>query len=145
MHLGPAHQLCWLQCGVLGRYSTFKIMFHMLLLLFLLFLLLLLLLLYFFVQCYYKKQVLFQFLCNVQQCCDSDYNKLNSHKQKEFINITKLRCIGGWGGWGGIEETERETHTHTHTHTTTTMFQMLSLTQDSTSERNGPNLRLTLI
>ena len=35
--------------------------------------------------------VLFQFLCNLQQYCD----KLNSHQQKEFINITKTNYIGG--------------------------------------------------
>ena len=39
--------------------------------------------------------VLFQFLCNVQQYCNSEYNKLNSHKQKGCISITKLNCIGG--------------------------------------------------
>ena len=38
--------------------------------------------------------VLLQFLCNLQQYCDSAYNKLNSHQQKEFINITKMNCIG---------------------------------------------------
>ena len=38
--------------------------------------------------------VLFPFLCNLQQYCDSAYNKLNSHKQKEFINITKINYIG---------------------------------------------------
>ena len=38
--------------------------------------------------------VLFQFLCNLQQYCDSAYNKLNSHQQKEFINITKMNYIG---------------------------------------------------
>ena len=39
--------------------------------------------------------VLFQFLCNIQQYCNSEYNKLNSHKQKGCISITKLNCIGG--------------------------------------------------
>ena len=34
-------------------------------------------------------------LCNLQQYCDSAYNKLNSHQQKEFINITKMNYIGG--------------------------------------------------
>ena len=38
--------------------------------------------------------VLFQFLCNLQQYCDSAYNKLNSHQQKEFINTTKMNYIG---------------------------------------------------
>ena len=38
--------------------------------------------------------VLFQFSCNVQQYCDSAYNKLNSLQQKEFINITKINYIG---------------------------------------------------
>ena len=37
--------------------------------------------------------VLFQFLCNLQQYCNSAYNKLNSLQQKEFINITKMNYI----------------------------------------------------
>ena len=37
---------------------------------------------------FFPFHVLFQFLCNVQQYFDSEYNKLNSHKQNEFINIT---------------------------------------------------------
>ena len=52
--------------------------------------------------------VLFQFLSNLQQYCDSAYNKLNSHQQEEFINITKLNYIGGGGG-GNRRERERET------------------------------------
>ena len=39
---------------------------------------------------FFPVHVLFPFLCNIQQYCDSEYNKLNSHKQKEFINITQL-------------------------------------------------------
>ena len=35
------------------------------------------------------------FCANLQQYCDSAYNKLNSHQQKEFINITKMNYIGG--------------------------------------------------
>ena len=37
--------------------------------------------------------VLFQFLCNLQQYCNSAYNKLNSLQKKEFINITKMNYI----------------------------------------------------
>ena len=37
--------------------------------------------------------VLFQFLCNLQQYCNSAYNKLNSLPQKEFINITEMNYI----------------------------------------------------
>ena len=42
-----------------------------------------------------RGHVLFHFLCNLQQYCDSAYNKLNSHQQKEFINITKINYIVG--------------------------------------------------
>ena len=58
--------------------------------------------------------VLFQFLCKLQQYCDTAYNKLNSHQQKEFINITKMNYIGG-----KIGERERETNTHAHMHART--------------------------
>ena len=54
--------------------------------------------------------VLFQFLCNLQQYCNSAYNKLNSLQQKEFINITKMNYI-----WRKkIEEREGDKHTCTH-------------------------------
>ena len=42
---------------------------------------------------YFFGHVLFQFLCNLQQYCDSAYNKLNRLQQKEFINITKMNYI----------------------------------------------------
>ena len=43
---------------------------------------------------YFFCHVLFQFLCNLQQYCDSAYNKLNSLQQKEFINIKKWTIFG---------------------------------------------------
>ena len=43
--------------------------------------------------------VLFQFLCNLQQYCDSAYNKVNSRQQKEFINITNMNYIGNCRCW----------------------------------------------
>ena len=55
--------------------------------------------------------VLFQFLCNLQQYCDSAYNKLNSLQQKEFIDITKMNYI-----WREKKKRERETNTHALTH-----------------------------
>ena len=62
--------------------------------------------------------VLFQFLCNLQQYCDSAYNKLNSLQQKEFINITKMNYI-----WRKKEkkrrERRRQTHMHSRTHACT--------------------------
>ena len=56
--------------------------------------------------------VLFQFLCNLQYYCKSAYNKINSHQQKKFINITKSQLYGRGGGGGGGNRRERETHTH---------------------------------
>ena len=53
--------------------------------------------------------VLFQFLCNLQQYCDSAYNKLNSLQQKEFIDITKMNYI-----WKKKKKKEREKETNTH-------------------------------
>ena len=38
------------------------------------------------------------------QRCDSKYNKLNTHKQEEFINI--IQFIGGGGGGEGWREKE---------------------------------------
>ena len=56
--------------------------------------------------------VLFQFLCNLQQYCDSAYNKLNSLQQKEFIDITKMNYI-----WRKKRrERRRQTHMHSRTH-----------------------------
>ena len=57
--------------------------------------------------------VLFQFLCSLQQYCDSAYNKLNSLQQKEFIDITKMNYI-----WREKKE-EREGDKHTCTHALT--------------------------
>ena len=57
--------------------------------------------------------VLFQFLCNLQQYCDSAYNKINNHQQKEFINITKMNYIGG----KNRREREGDKHTRMHAHT----------------------------
>ena len=53
--------------------------------------------------------VLFQFLCNLQQYCNSAYNKLNSLQQKEFINITKINYI-----WREKNRRERRRQTHMH-------------------------------
>ena len=72
--------------------------------------------------CGFFGHVLFQFLCNLQQYCNSAYNKLNSLQQKEFINITKMNYI-----WGKKQKREKETNTHAlmharaheHTHTRT--------------------------
>ena len=58
--------------------------------------------------------VLFQFLCNLQQYCNSAYNKLNSLQQKEFINITKMNYI-----WRRKKREEREGDKHTCTHACT--------------------------
>ena len=56
--------------------------------------------------------VLFQFLCNLQQYCDSAYNKLNSLQQNEFIDITKMNYI-----WRRKKKKrEKETNTHALTH-----------------------------
>ena len=56
--------------------------------------------------------VLFQFLRNLQQYCDSAYNKLNSLQQKEFIDITKINYI-----WKKKKmKREKETNTHALTH-----------------------------
>ena len=56
--------------------------------------------------------VLFQFLCNLQQYCDSAYSKLNSLQQKEFIDITKMNYI-----WREKKKKrEKETNTHALTH-----------------------------
>ena len=50
----------------------------------------------------FLKHVLFQFLCNVPQCCNNGYDyineinknsKLNNHKQVEIINITQIYFI----------------------------------------------------
>ena len=67
------------------------------------------------------------FLCNLQQYCDSAYNKLNSLQQKEFIDITKMNYI--WRRRKKKEEREGDKHTcthaltharaHEHTHTRT--------------------------
>ena len=51
-------------------------------------------LVFFFLSFFEEGHVLFQFLCSLQQHCDSAYDKLNSHQQKEFINITKMDYIG---------------------------------------------------
>ena len=53
--------------------------------------------------------VLFQFLCNLQQYCDSAYNKLNSLQQKEFINNKNELYLENKKG-----EREREKETNTH-------------------------------
>ena len=69
--------------------------------------------------------VLFQFLCNLQQYCDSAYNKLNSHQQKEFINITKMNYIGEQTGEReGNKHTGMHACTHAHTHTHTHNFKL---------------------
>ena len=77
---------------------------------------------------------LFQFLCNLQQYCDSAYNKLNSHQQNEFINITKINYSGEQIGEG---DKHARTHalTHTRTHTSKLKFKQL----------NGPANRSTTI
>ena len=79
---------------------------------------------YGFLFCFFG-HVLFQFLCNLQQYCDNAYNKLNSHQQKEFINITKMNYIGEQTGEReGNKHTGMHSCTHAHTHTHThTQFQ----------------------
>ena len=67
----------------------------------------------FFLLFFFFGHVLFQFLCNLQQYCDSAYNKLNSLQQKEFIDITKMNYI-----WKRKKE-EREGDKHTCTHACT--------------------------
>ena len=69
--------------------------------------------------------VLFQFLCNLQQYCDSAYNKLVIYA-KEFINITKINYI---------EKNIYERGGDTHTHTSKLKFKQL----------NGPANRSTTI
>ena len=55
---------------------------------------------------------LFQFLCNLQQYCDSAYNKLNSHSAKRVYRHNKNELY--------LEEEkktrEKETNTHELTH-----------------------------
>ena len=48
---------------------------------------------FFFFFFFFSGHVLFHFLCNLQQYCDSAYNKLNSLQQKEFIDLTKMNYI----------------------------------------------------
>ena len=48
-------------------------------------------------------------MCNLQQYCDSAYNKLNSLQQKEFIDITKMNYI-----WKKKKDREGDKHTCTH-------------------------------
>ena len=63
---------------------------------------------------FFLGHILFQFLCNLQQYCDSSYNKLNILQQKEFIDITKMNYI-----WRRKKEEEREGDKHTCTHALT--------------------------
>ena len=82
--------------------------------------------------------VLFQFLCNLQQYCNSAYNKLNSLQQKEFINITKMNYI--WKkNFKKTPCTHACTHAHTHTHTYTHNSKL------KFKQLNGPTNRSTTI
>ena len=65
--------------------------------------------------------VLFQFLCSLQQYCDSAYNKLNSRQQKEFINITKMNYIGEKIG---AREGDKHLCTHARTHTSSPLLHL---------------------
>ena len=70
----------------------------------------------FFLFFYFVFNVLYQFLCNLQQYCNSAYNKLNSLQQKEFINNKNELYLEKEKK---IEEREGDKHMHSRLHART--------------------------